>query len=144
MLRAAVPEDVGPVGALAACMGCETAAADAVRLSLEGGAVRVTVSDEGGVNGFAVWSLVLDEAEIQYIAVSPECRRRGIASRLIDEIAARASVIFLEVREGNAPARALYKSCGFAEAGVRRAYYSDGENAVIMRKEINRGADTRH
>ncbi len=144
MLRGAVLEDAGAVSALAACIGCEKAAADAVRLSLEGGAVRVTVSDEGGVNGFAVWSLVLDEAEIQYIAVAPECRRRGVATRLIDEIAARASVIFLEVREGNAAARALYKKRGFAETGVRRAYYSDGENAVVMRKEINRGTDTRH
>lgn len=144
MLREAVLEDAGAVSALAACIGCEKAAADAVRLSLEGGAVRVTVSDEGGVNGFAVWSLVLDEAEIQYIAVAPECRRRGVATRLIDEIAARASVIFLEVREGNAAARALYKKRGFAETGVRRAYYSDGENAVVMRKEINRGTDTRH
>jgi ribosomal-protein-alanine N-acetyltransferase len=38
----------------------------------------------------------------------------------------------LEVRVGNVPARALYSGLGFAEAGMRKSYYSDGEDALIM------------
>jgi ribosomal-protein-alanine N-acetyltransferase len=48
--------------------------------------------------------------------------------------ASDARLILLEVRAGNAPALALYRSAGFFEHGVRRAYYSDnGEDAVEMR-----------
>jgi ribosomal-protein-alanine N-acetyltransferase len=51
-----------------------------------------------------------------------------------DATAAGARLLLLEVRAGNAPALALYRSAGFFEHGVRRAYYSDnGEDAVEMR-----------
>ena len=42
---------------------------------------------------------------------------------------------FLEVRASNCAARALYEKLGFREIYVRRRYYGNGENAVIMRKE---------
>ena len=45
--------------------------------------------------------------------------------------------LVLEVRVSNAAARALYESCGFVPAGIRRAYYADnGEDAIIMLKNI--------
>ena len=40
----------------------------------------------------------------------------------------------LEVREGNIAARTLYESLGFVPEFVRKGYYSDGENAVLMKK----------
>jgi len=42
--------------------------------------------------------------------------------------------VFLEVRESNAPARALYGRAGFVSIAVRKKYYGDGEDAVVMVK----------
>ncbi len=80
---------------------------------------------------------VQDEAEIRSLAVLPKVRRRGVASALLAaalESAAGAGVrsVHLEVRVGNAAARALYASAGFALAGRRPRYYPDGEAALLL------------
>ena len=43
---------------------------------------------------------------------------------------------FLEVREGNSSAILLYRSCGFKAAGRRKNYYSNGEDALLMEREL--------
>lgn len=91
--------------------------------------------------GFLLGRVIADEAELLTLAVAPEHRRNGSGGRLVqgflDEAAARgAASAFLEVAEGNAPARALYARAGFVESGRRPAYYhhTDGrsEAAIIM------------
>lgn len=87
-----------------------------------------------------VMSQLFDEAEILDVAVAPAWRRRGIArallQRLIAELPDGIARVLLDVRASNAPARALYKSLGFTEDGVRKNYYPapDGrrEDAVLM------------
>jgi ribosomal-protein-alanine N-acetyltransferase len=81
--------------------------------------------------------LVADELHITFLAVAPQQRRRGIGRRLLRELlgeAARAGARWatLEVARGNGPARGLYRACGFREAGVRRAYYRSGDDAVVL------------
>jgi [ribosomal protein S18]-alanine N-acetyltransferase len=89
--------------------------------------------------GFALTWRAADEVHVIDLAVSPEARRAGYGRALLDAVigdatAAGARLLLLEVRAGNAPALALYRSAGFFEHGVRRAYYSDnGEDAVEMR-----------
>lgn len=108
----------------------------------------VLVFELGGrIAAWAAASLVLDEAELLIIGTDPEFRRRGIARALMRALerrlaAAGAASLFLEVRESNAPARALYLSEGFAEIGRRRNYYRRGEgreDAVLMRRALNDG-----
>jgi ribosomal-protein-alanine N-acetyltransferase len=87
--------------------------------------------------GYLCSWLVADEMEIQNVAISPRFRRQGLARRLIDHVLLRARKtgaerILLEVRAGNVPARELYRQCGFEECGLRRGYYPDGEDAVLM------------
>ena len=77
------------------------------------------------------------QGEISTMAVLPEYRGRGYSKLLMERITADCSEeeipeIFLEVRPSNAPAIGLYKSFGFKEAGLRKRYYADGEDAVIM------------
>jgi [ribosomal protein S18]-alanine N-acetyltransferase len=81
--------------------------------------------------------LLLDEAHIATIASHPGWRGCGLGQclmlALLDRAIARGAVLAtLEVRVGNTPARRLYEKLGFEEAGERRNYYRDGEDALIM------------
>ena len=72
-------------------------------------------------------------AEIERIGVLPEQRGQGWGALLVREATAAfanrgAREIYLEVRESNVAARALYKACGFEENGRRPNYYDDGED----------------
>jgi [ribosomal protein S18]-alanine N-acetyltransferase len=99
---------------------------------------------DGGVQvvGFCAFRLVADELHIHNLAVAPEHRRRHVARVLLGAamaagVRAAARWAMLEVRAGNAVARRLYESEGFAEAGRRRAYYADPvEDAVVMRRAL--------
>ena len=88
--------------------------------------------------GFIVVWQVVDEAHIGTIAVEERHRRTGVARALIREglgqaYARGARKVFLEVRAGNLPAQALYRSLGFVDLDVRKGYYADNhEDAVVM------------
>lgn len=90
-------------------------------------------------DGFILCRVVLDEAEILTLAVLPQARGQGLASRLVASAAeiagaAGAERLFLEVAEDNAPARALYARAGFAQTGRRKAYYEtpDGRTDALI------------
>jgi ribosomal-protein-alanine N-acetyltransferase len=79
-----------------------------------------------------------NEAEVYNLAVREDERRRGIGSMLLTRAltaveASGMKDIFLEVREGNRPALALYSSLGFEPCGRRPGYYAGGEDALILR-----------
>jgi len=82
------------------------------------------------------------EMSILRIAVSPEWRNLGIASWLLDKCFKMAldkgvTSVFLEVRESNGAAIALYGKLGFISVGKRPAYYPEtGEDAVVLMKKL--------
>ena len=89
------------------------------------------------VAGFLCSWLVVDELQIQNVAMHPKHRRKGLAvSLLTNRIerakAAGAVISLLEVRVGNTGAIRLYEQLGYRQTGLRVAYYSDGEDAVLM------------
>lgn len=91
-------------------------------------------------NGFVVYRVVADEAEIITIGVAPDARRGGIAAAMLaiienDASKRGAKKIFLEVAENNDAARALYEKNGYHTVGTRPKYY-DGVDAIIMEKQI--------
>ena len=93
--------------------------------------------EDGVIVAYAGIWVIPPEGYITNVAVLPECRRRGIASLVLRQmigecLAEGVTDITLEVRVSNVPAIALYRSFGFEEAGVRRRYYQDGEDALIM------------
>ena len=113
-------------------------------------AAFLTALDETGrVVGYAGLQVILDEGYIANVAVRPDCRRQGIAGKLLQvflDFAQANGLAFLtlEVRESNYPAIALYGSRGFRSVGRRKNYYEHPkEDALIMTKEfINGTADT--
>lgn len=106
---------------------------------------RIALVAEGpasGVAGFAIASLAGAEAELESIAVAPAWQRQGVARSIFRRLAAELAghgvcEIFLEVRPSNQPARSLYSSLGFQEAGRRVGYYANPpEDALVMRFRI--------
>ena len=84
---------------------------------------------EGGKDllGFALYRIVVDDAELLLLAVAPDFQGNGVGGKLlgqfIDDAKKKgASKIHLEVRDGN-PATRIYEAAGFAPAGRRRNYY---------------------
>lgn len=86
----------------------------------------------GTVAGFLVTRDIAGEVEVLNLATAPEARRQGVATALLESIA--ADDIFLEVRESNMVARKLYEKLGFIVVGSRPEYYDDPvETALVMR-----------
>ncbi len=96
----------------------------------------------GQIFGYVVAWVVVDEAEIANLAVSDDARRAGIGARLLDQAIDAAKqrncrVVFLEVRESNTAAKALYASRGFEVAGRRMKYYRKPvEDALVLRRVL--------
>ncbi|GAC1371340.1 MAG: ribosomal protein S18-alanine N-acetyltransferase [Pseudarthrobacter sp.] len=103
---------------------------------------RYLVAECGGdIVGYAGLMCIEPIADVQTIAVVPEFEGRGIGSalltRLIEEARRRrAADVLLEVREDNPRAQQLYVRFGFEQIHVRRKYYRDGVDALIMRLQL--------
>ena len=91
--------------------------------------------------GYLVAMPGVEEVHLLNITVAPAHQRQGWARCLLDALVLwsrglGALWLWLEVRESNAPARALYRRYGFMDVGVRKAYYPAGqgkrEDAMVM------------
>lgn len=103
----------------------------------EKGYVVLVVECGGEVGGYLLGWNVLDEADLARLAVWPTMRRRGlgrslVAAAIVHWRGAGVERVFLDVRAGNESALGLYASLGFTRDGLRRSYYPDGEDAVLM------------
>jgi [ribosomal protein S18]-alanine N-acetyltransferase len=118
---------------------------DAVVLGMEGGS-----DSEGGaptLHGYIALRRILEELWVLNLAVDPSARRHGHGRALLLRALAwgkaqELSSTWLEVREDNAAARALYESFGFEEVGRRPGYYppappaTERETALVMRRPL--------
>lgn len=95
-----------------------------------------------GILGYCIVQLAADEMHIHNLVIEPESRRGGLGRRLLaDALAFGAGVgvcrVYLEVRQSNWPALALYRASGFEAVGVRRGYYDrPREDALELRLEL--------
>jgi ribosomal-protein-alanine N-acetyltransferase len=119
------------------------------RQALENPGVFFRIATEGAggpVVGYVVAWFAAGEGEIANVAVAPSAHRRGIGGMLLDaaiDAAADhgAEALYLDVRESNLRARALYDSRGFVEVGRRRRYYRrPAEDAIVLRRPVGSGA----
>jgi [ribosomal protein S18]-alanine N-acetyltransferase len=116
---------------------------DFEQLLLDRNIIAHRASTGRNVVGFIISRLVLDEAEILSTAVAAHRRGKGIARQLLDLHLRRlaglgARTVFLEVEEGNVPARRLYQRAGFRQVGRREGYYpaARGAAALILRRDL--------
>ena len=108
--------------------------------SLCGDHRAIVIEDNGQPVGQIMLMQVLDEAEILNIAIDLPWQGQGLGRQLLAHALATLTAegmhrVFLEVRESNRAARALYARCGFRDCGLRKNYYpaADGrEHAVLM------------
>lgn len=124
------------------CFGTEAWSEKSVASELENKlALWIVAEDDGKVLGYVGSQTVLDETDMMNVAVHPDHRNQGIATGLIvgliGALKRRGShCLTLEVRASNEPAKRLYESLGFTQAGLRKNYYRNPkEDALILRKE---------
>jgi ribosomal-protein-alanine N-acetyltransferase len=105
-------------------------------------AVYLVARLEGEPAGYAGMHDVAGEGYVTNVAVSPEYRRRGVASALVGALLEYGAenaldLLTLEVRESNHAARQLYAGFGFVPVGLRKGFYeAPTEDAIIMTKEL--------
>ena len=109
-----------------------------LKQELENGKSKYFVAkQENEIVGFAGILLIIDQVNIMNIVVKKDKINFGIGSLLLEEIIRyskihNATSITLEVNEKNIPAIKLYKKYGFKQVGLRRKYYNNEDNAILM------------
>ena len=93
--------------------------------------------------GICVFHKIFDEAEIRYLSVDPNYKRRGLGKKLIYDIFKECKNenikrIFLEVSINNKQALSFYDYLGFETIGIRKKYYKDGADALLKEKMLNK------
>lgn len=99
----------------------------------------VVAKENSQIVGFAGISVCFDEATLNNIVVKKSCRGRGIGGELLEtliELCADLNMksLTLEVNSLNTPAINLYEKFGFKNLGIRKKYYNNSQDAIIMTK----------
>lgn len=124
------------------CVGADGWSADSFRSEAEKNTGHILyITDSGKVIALLSGYHAVGEGDITSVAVHPDYRRKGLAKKLIEKfensLPEDTESIFLEVRESNCEAIALYEKCGFERLSVRKNFYSQPrENAVVMQKKL--------
>ena len=96
---------------------------------------------EEKIVGFLSGEIIFDEGNILMISVKKEFQNKGVGRKLMnrfEKLAKKEGVkaIYLEVSEKNINAIDFYKKLGFIPIGLRKKYYKNGENALLLKKEV--------
>ena len=100
------------------------------------------IAEDGGeVLGYGGITVAADSADIENVAVTEAYRRGGVATAILNALCngakeKGAEKVFLEVRVSNSAAMSLYLKNGFKGVYARTRYYSDGEDCLVMVREL--------
>lgn len=110
--------------------------------SFESEAFTGVIAEDGDeIAGYGGITVAADSADIDNIAVTEPYRRSGVGTKILKALCAAAAEkgvnkVFLEVRVSNSSAMSMYLKNGFKGAYARTRYYTDGEDCLVMRKDI--------
>ena len=138
-IRSAVPADAVPLVEIERRCFSDPWSENSFREALESPwTFGLVAHNARGIAGYLIGREVAGTGEVLNLAVAPDCRRRGVARALLRTGLAklrkrRVQEVFLEVRESNQSAQALYLSSGFRPVGQRTAYYRNPkEDALVL------------
>ena len=102
----------------------------------------LVLDHEGRLIGFLIYRNIGGDFEIIQLALNKAYQRQGLASMMIDFMiqdaqSSHIEFIYLEVEMDNLPALNLYKKYGFEAIHQRKNYYGQGQDAIVMRKEMS-------
>lgn len=103
--------------------------------------ILVAEAADGEIAGFAIWRIAANEAELLSIGVDEKKRQAGVGGALLQSVIngasdAGAECVFLDVDPANSAALSLYRRAGFIEIARRKAYYRNGADALILRRNL--------
>lgn len=138
-IRSAIPADAGPLVAIERRCFSDPWSERSFREALGSPwSFGLVAYDGPRIAGYLIGREVAGTGEVLNLAVAPDFRRRGVARALLRAGLAllkkrRVDEVFLEVRESNSSAQALYLSLGFRPVGQRAAYYRNPkEDALVL------------
>ena len=104
-------------------------------------AVYVCIKKGGVFAGYGGMRAGTFDADITNIAVAEDFRKMGIGTLIVKELIKKAEEknlenVFLEVNINNIKAIRLYEKCGFTSEGIRKKYYNNKDDAIIMKYKI--------
>ena len=127
----------------------------------DGGSLKIFIKDNGGTDfisndnvreiyllkdknnilGYIAYNVISPEAEVLYLLIDKNNRNKGLGYKLLNESLdimknEGVSKCFLEVDIENYNAYHLYKKLGFIEISKRMKYYDNGNDSIVMEKEI--------
>lgn len=138
LVRKMIVEDLDQVCALERLCFPNPWMPDMFEAEMEGPAgFAEVVIENGELAGYTTYRVILDEAHLMNIAIDPGYRGGGLGKKLLRHVmrtcvTAGAEWMYLEVRPSNTEALGLYESHGFKQIGVRKKYYANGEDALLM------------
>jgi len=138
LIRRADSADIPALVAIERACFSDPWTASGIRETIQYETARAFVAESGGkAVGYVMARISGEEGEILNLAVLPKSRRKGIARCLLDEalgsiVAAGVTEAYLEVRQSNEEAIALYQAHGFRPVGVRPDYYRDPREAALV------------
>lgn len=113
---------------------------DIINCLIKGDLFGFAEEEKGETIAAVLFEKSYENADLEDIYVAENFRKQGKGFSLLQNsfkelLSMGVQKVFLEVREGNMPARALYEKAGFSPVSVRKKYYGE-ENAVVYVKEI--------
>ena len=101
----------------------------------------ILADDDGEIAGYGGITVAADSADIDNIAVTERYRGSGVGTEILNGLCTAAKKmgaekVFLEVRVSNSPAMSMYLKNGFKGVYARTRYYTDGEDCLVMVKEL--------
>lgn len=101
----------------------------------------LAVEDGGEIIGYGGITVTYETADIENVAVTEAFRKSGVGSSILRELLSiakkkGAEKVFLEVRVSNSPAMSMYLKHGFRGVHARTRYYANGEDCIVMTKEL--------
>ena len=143
LLRPAVENDLTEIASIERASFADPWTEESFRRLLDAHPAIFLVVEDGtdaALAGYVVAFSVAEDGEILNLAVAAPFRGRGLAGQMLDAVLIQLTgrgvrAAFLEVRESNDAARALYASRNFAEIGRRGGYYRQPvEDAIVLRR----------